>query len=495
MTGIRAAVFCLGALGSFALAGCGSGSGPFEEKIYTPDGQIREIRVDVQDREIEISPSGDGRVHLQYSENNKEYYDISVNEEQVLEVTGKSAKEWTDYFGGKPSAENRKIWLQIPDQPLNALTLSTTNEEISLSPMTVEGSVRIASNGGDIVFERLEVGNALSLTVKNGDIRGTVMGSCDDFAVQSEVKKGECSLPASKTGGEKILNVSGNNGDVAIEFVSGKPDGKDGFGGEEEQQIPEIVEADWSEYFDGLNGTAVIYDSEEARYTVYNPDLAETRSSPCSTFKIVSSAIAMEQGTLKPEDSTRAWSGEVFWNEDWNRDVDFREAFRTSCVWYFRQVIDDIGKERMQEELEKLRYGNCDISDWEGRLNTNNSNRALTGFWIESSLKISPKEQTEVMERIFGSGSDISEEIQNELKQVMLVPEQGESGVSIYGKTGMGKEKGAVVDAWFTGFAEREEGPVYFCVRLGRNDGRNVSSTQAKEIAVQLVNHFCSVIE
>ncbi len=52
MTGIRAAVFCLGALGSFALAGCGSGSGPFEEKIYTPDGQIREIRVDVQDREI-----------------------------------------------------------------------------------------------------------------------------------------------------------------------------------------------------------------------------------------------------------------------------------------------------------------------------------------------------------------------------------------------------------------------------------------------------------
>ena len=47
----------------------------------------------------------------------------------------------------------------------------------------------------------------------------------------------------------------------------------------------------------------------------------------------------------------------------------------------------------MQKELDKLQYGNCDISDWEGRLNTNNSNRALTGFWIESSLMISPKEQ------------------------------------------------------------------------------------------------------
>mgnify|MGYP002225640681 CR=1 FL=1 len=65
----------------------------------------------------------------------------------------------------------------------------------------------------------------------------------------------------------------------------------------------------------------------------------------------------------------------------------FSDAFRTSCVWYFRQVTDDIGKVKMQNELNKLKYGNCDISDWEGKLNTNNNNRALTGFWIESSLK------------------------------------------------------------------------------------------------------------
>lgn len=75
------------------------------------------------------------------------------------------------------------------------------------------------------------------------------------------------------------------------------------------------------------------------------------------------------------------------------------------------------------------------------------------------------------------------------------MPEAGGAGVSIYGKTGMGKDYGVVVDAWFTGFAESAAGDIYFCVRLGRNDGRNVSSTQAKEIAVQLVNHFCSVIE
>lgn len=254
---------------------------------------------------------------------------------------------------------------------------------------------------------------------------------------------------------------------------------------------PEIIEADWSEYFNGLNGTAVIYDPSDSRYTIYNPDLAVARSSPCSTFKIISSLIALENGILDPEDSTRTWSGEIFWNEDWNKNMDFSEAFRTSCVWYYRQVIDDIGKDLMQKELEKLQYGNCDISDWEGRLNTNNNNRALTGFWIESSLLISPKEQTEVMERIFGSGSDYSEETQNELKQVMLVPEQSKTDFSIYGKTGMGKDNGVVVDAWFTGFAERPGGNLYFCVHLGRTDGMDVSSTLAKEIAITLVSDYC----
>ncbi len=255
---------------------------------------------------------------------------------------------------------------------------------------------------------------------------------------------------------------------------------------------PEIVGADCSEYFNGLNGTAVIYDASNRRYTIYNDELAEIRRSPCSTFKIISSLTGLEHGILEPEVSTRTWSGEVFWNEDWNRDIDFSEAFRTSCVWYYRQLIDDIGQDRMQEELEKLQYGNCDISDWEGRLNTNNNNRALTGFWLESSLLISPKEQTEVMERIFGENSEYTEETQNELKQVMLVTEQERTDISFYGKTGMGKADGIVVDAWFTGFAETAEGKLYFCVRLGRTDGMNVSSSRAKEIAIQIVSDYSS---
>ena len=115
---------------------------------------------------------------------------------------------------------------------------------------------------------------------------------------------------------------------------------------------PVLVDRDWSAFFQGMQGCAVIYDPQRQEIHVFQPSLAETRRSPCSTFKIVSAFAALEAGVLQPEDSTRAWSGEVFWNDEWNRDLDFSDAFHSSCVWYFRQLVDELGPERMQQAVE-----------------------------------------------------------------------------------------------------------------------------------------------
>lgn len=174
-------------------------------------------------------------------------------------------------------------------------------------------------------------------------------------------------------------------------------------------QEPEILETDWSEYFDGLVGAAVLYDPSNMRYSIFEPELALTQRPPCSTFKIIASLIALEQGVIEPEDSTRAWSGEVFWNEKWNHDIDFHEAFRESCVWYFREVIDEIGKEQIQQGLDKLQYGNCDSSDWEGRLNTNNNNHFCVYLGRSEGKEVS---------------SAVAKEIAIRLVQDYLLPQQ-----------------------------------------------------------------------
>ena len=82
------------------------------------------------------------------------------------------------------------------------------------------GSVSLSSNGGDVSFGNLSVGSGLALNAKNGAITGTVVGS-DGFAITSNVKKGESTLPDAKEGGEKTLDVTCNNGDVEVSFVEG----------------------------------------------------------------------------------------------------------------------------------------------------------------------------------------------------------------------------------------------------------------------------------
>ena len=95
------------------------------------------------------------------------------------------------------------------------------------------------------------------------------------------------------------------------------------------------------------------------------------------------------------------------------------------------------------------------------------------------------------MERIFGENSTYSEETIEILKEVMRLPEEYGTDIPVYGKTGMGKTDGITVDAWFTGFAETSEEPVYFCVYLGQSEERDVTSAAARDIAVQIISDYC----
>lgn len=241
-------------------------------------------------------------------------------------------------------------------------------------------------------------------------------------------------------------------------------------------------------YFQGINGGAVFYIPSESRYLLYNQELCELPSSPCSTFKIISSLIGLETGVIDPENSVYPWNGTTYWNKEWNRDIGFEQAFQVSCIWYFREVIDRAGKDTVSDFLNQLDYGNRDISDWQGHLNTNNNLDDLRGFWVESSLKISPLNQAEVMKTIFESDRYDLDHI-SLLKQVMLT-ENHNSDIQIYGKTGMGVANGLCIDAWFTGMAETADKTIYFAVRLDDPQNKETTSSKAKEIAIDILDHF-----
>ena len=203
------------------LSACSDKGDVFETKSYTPDTQtVTGIDIQVRDREVVVVRSGDGQFHIDYAESTKEFYTISVSDSGILTMVSESQKEWTDYIGRSQSDGSDQIIVQVPDAALSTLAIRTTNENITLPDVTVTDELILSNNGGDISFENLSAADVINLENKNGDITGTITGRWDDYAINCTIKKGESNLPAEKSGNNKTLQVTNNNGDIEIEFVS-----------------------------------------------------------------------------------------------------------------------------------------------------------------------------------------------------------------------------------------------------------------------------------
>lgn len=130
----------------------------------------------------------------------------------------------------------------------------------------------------------------------------------------------------------------------------------------------------------------------------------------------------------------------------------------------------------MTDFIKTLNYGNCDITQWGG--SGFNRNPIIDGFWLESSLLVSPREQVDVLYRIFESKTGIDENNISELKK-MMYKEDSSSSIKIYGKTGSGR------GGWFVGFFESGGDNTYFAIYL--NEQKSVNGPKAQEIASNII--------
>ncbi len=242
-----------------------------------------------------------------------------------------------------------------------------------------------------------------------------------------------------------------------------------------------IKEVDKEEYFDGIKGCMVIYDEEANEYLIYNKELANTQSSPYSTFKIMAALIGLQEGVLLSGESTMGYDGTRYPMDSWNKDLTLEEAFKSSCVWYFRKVINEVGLEKMTQYVKDFHYGNEDVSEWKGK--ESDSPELLKGFWLNSSLKISPKEQVDVLHTLFAGENHFSDENKELVKKIMYTDAM--NGYEVYGKTGTGNDK-----AWFVGFFQNEEKTYYFAVQLEEGQGSGINGYKARTIAYNVIQGF-----
>ncbi|MCG5242735.1 class D beta-lactamase [Azospirillum doebereinerae] len=187
------------------------------------------------------------------------------------------------------------------------------------------------------------------------------------------------------------------------------------------------------------------------------------RVTPVSTFKIPLALMGFDAGIL-------TGAHEPVWDHPRNQTLSERERQATdptiwerdSIVWYSQELTRRLGMARFQDYVNRLGYGNRDLSGNPGKKD------GLTRSWLMSSLAISPDEQVAFLRRMLDRKLPVSARSQ-EMTAAILPQFSAEDGWTVWGKTGSGWRRNADgtpdrsrPQGWFVGWAERSGGRVVF---------------------------------
>ena len=214
-------------------------------------------------------------------------------------------------------------------------------------------------------------------------------------------------------------------------------------------------------YFDAKNvdGAFSMLDNSTGEVTVYNMKLDTSRVLPASTFKIVNSLIGLQTGVITDENMVIKWDGVKRWNDDWNKNMDMKEAFKVSNVAYYQEVARRIGRDTMKIWMDSLSYGNNNISG------------PIDSFWLNNTLKISPDEQLGLVKRLYFDQLPFRKSAQQILRNVML--QEDNTAYKLSYKTGWGFDEMNNAIGWMVGWIE-ENRHVYFFVTMVKSQDKNI---------------------
>lgn len=235
-----------------------------------------------------------------------------------------------------------------------------------------------------------------------------------------------------------------------------------------------VDHVDLSSYFGEYEGSFVLYDAGADSWMIYNEDSAGTRVSPNSTYKIYDALLGLEKGIITPEDSGMAWDGTEYPIDAWNSDQDLDSAMENSVNWYFQSIDHQAGNSELAGFYHEIGYGNEDISG------------GIDSYWGESTLKISPIEQTELLTKLYYNEFGFSQENIDAVKDSLVL--SSDTDKVLFGKTGTGMVNGKNTNGWFVGYVEDAGNVYFFAVNIQNED--NASGSAASDIALSVLRSY-----
>lgn len=234
---------------------------------------------------------------------------------------------------------------------------------------------------------------------------------------------------------------------------------------------------DWAAHGLDENGCFLVRDVRSGEEIVSDEARCRLRRRPYSTFKIANALIGLDAGLLEGADAAMPWDrerypAEEWWFEAWRRDHTLRSAMEVSAVPAFRLLATRIGIERMRTALERLGYGNADVSGPED------------AFWLEGgALRISAYEQVDLLVRLVEGTLPLRPDAQAAMREVLR------RGEGHYGKTGSGPVEDAAAAApgegpflgWMVGWLELDDRTLVYAMWV---EGDGYRATAERRSAV-----------
>lgn len=183
----------------------------------------------------------------------------------------------------------------------------------------------------------------------------------------------------------------------------------------------------------------------------------DTQMSPCSTFKITLALMGFDAEILHDKDLP-VWEYQEGYDdflESWKAPQTPQSWMQHSCLWYSKLIALQLGAEQMQKYLHSMEYGNTDISS--GLPQPEFKNVA----WINSSLKISVREQVEFIRKLVLHLHPITPNA-IQMTKAILFKEELSNGWTLFGKTGWSgsditKDGITWEHRWFVGWIEKKD--------------------------------------
>lgn len=181
----------------------------------------------------------------------------------------------------------------------------------------------------------------------------------------------------------------------------------------------------------GVTGACVVFNQSKNSYYYSDTIKIQTLQSPNNSFHLYAGLIGLESGVIKNYETP---SGDDTLTND-----NLIKALKSHNPVFFSVNARRLKQEKLQNWLNLLNYGNRDISG------------GTTVFWNNNSLKISTKQQFDLLKKLYYYNLPFSFENIRLVKSTFRLTKLVNKNVYTFKVTGMQNGK---QHAWFIGYVE-----------------------------------------